>query len=57
MGCLPIIVLFIAGFGVGFLVDGRAGAIWGAGIGLAVGIIAGVGLGLYLHRKHRRRPR
>ncbi|MEP7185005.1 MAG: hypothetical protein ABI767_04135 [Rhodanobacter sp.] len=39
MGCLPILLLFPLGFGVGYLVDGNQGALWGAGIGLAVGLV------------------
>lgn len=53
MGCLPIIVLFLAGFGIGYVADGRAGAMWGAGIGLLVGLLAGIAVVLYLRWKHR----
>ncbi len=42
MGCFPVLALLLVGFGVGYLVDGRPGALWGAGIGLVVGAIAGV---------------
>lgn len=37
MGCLPILLLFPLGFGVGYLFAGNHGALWGAGIGFAVG--------------------
>jgi len=43
MGCLPVPLFFLIGFGVGYLVDGQHGALWGAGIGLAVGLI-GMGI-------------
>ncbi len=39
MGCLPMLLLFPLGFGVGYLVDGNSGALWGAGIGFAVGLV------------------
>ncbi len=44
MGCLPLIVLFMAGTGIGFAVDGRHGALWGAGAGLLLGLLAGTAL-------------
>lgn len=39
MGCLPILLLFPLGFGIGFLIDGDHGALWGAGIGFCVGVL------------------
>ncbi|MHB1056977.1 MAG: hypothetical protein ACYC0F_03715 [Rhodanobacter sp.] len=39
MGCLPILLLFPLGFGVGYLVAGNLGALWGAGIGLSLGLL------------------
>ena len=39
MGCLPVPLFFLIGFGVGYLIDGQHGALWGAGIVLAVGLI------------------
>ena len=42
MGCLPVMLLFVLGFGLGYLLDGRGGAIWGAGIGLVLGALLGV---------------
>ncbi len=41
MGCLPVIFLFVIGAGVGWLLAGEAGALWGAGIGVGVGVLAG----------------
>jgi hypothetical protein len=40
MGCMPLPLLFLLGTGLGYLVDGRTGALWGAGMGLAVGLAA-----------------
>ncbi len=40
MGCLPLPLLFLLGFGIGYLADGRTGALWGAGIGLLLGLFA-----------------
>ena len=39
MGCLPILLLFPLGFGVGYLIGGDHGALWGAGIGFGVGLV------------------
>ncbi|MDA3914494.1 hypothetical protein [Oleiagrimonas sp.] len=39
---MPLILLFVLGTGIGYAADGRAGALWGAGIGLALGIVAGL---------------
>ncbi len=51
MGCLPILLLFPLGFGVGYLLGGNAGALWGAGIGLLLGL----GLMVMFIRALRRR--
>ncbi|MGA0587615.1 hypothetical protein ACO2Q2_10880 [Dyella sp. KRB-257] len=40
MGCLPLPLLFLLGFGIGHLAAGRAGALLGAGIGLLLGLFA-----------------
>lgn len=40
MGCLPMPLLFLLGFGSGYLIDGRAGALVGAGLGLLLGLLA-----------------
>jgi hypothetical protein len=45
MGCLPVPLFFLIGFGVGYLIDGQHAALWGAGIGLAVGL---VGMGVMI---------
>lgn len=39
MGCLPILVLFPLGFGLGYVIGGNQGALWGAGIGFGIGIV------------------
>lgn len=39
VGCLPVLLLFPLGFGIGYLVAGNLGAIWGAGIGLLLGVL------------------
>ncbi|MGP1667478.1 MAG: hypothetical protein ACTS5I_16550 [Rhodanobacter sp.] len=39
MGCLPILLLFPLGFGVGYLLAGNSGALWGAGSGLTLGLL------------------
>lgn len=39
MGCLPILLLFPLGFGVGYLFGGDNGALWGAGLGFGVGVV------------------
>ncbi|HET6586901.1 MAG TPA: hypothetical protein VFJ01_11745 [Oleiagrimonas sp.] len=50
MGCLPIIILFVLGTGLGWWLDGSTGAVWGAGIGIALGIVSGLILVAVLHR-------
>lgn len=40
MGCLPLPLLFLFGFGIGYLAAGRTGALWGAGFGLLLGLFA-----------------
>lgn len=52
MGCLPIIILFVLGTGIGWWLDGSTGAVWGAGIGIAIGIVAGLVLVFLLRRTH-----
>ena len=44
MGCFPLILLFALGTGIGYVSAGRAGALWGAGIGLLLGIVSGVAM-------------
>ncbi|HEY0197406.1 MAG TPA: hypothetical protein VGC19_02540 [Rhodanobacter sp.] len=38
MGCLPVLLLFPLGAGVGYLIGGQVGALWGACVGLVVGL-------------------
>lgn len=40
MGCLPLLLLFPLGCGLGWLLGGSTGALWGAGIGLVLGLLA-----------------
>jgi hypothetical protein len=40
MGCLPLLLLFPLGCGVGYLLAGQTGALWGAGIGFLLGLLA-----------------
>lgn len=51
MGCFPIIIMFMLGAGLGYWLDGPAGALWGAGLGLATGVLAGVALAVHLKRE------
>jgi hypothetical protein len=39
MGCLPIPILFVLGVLIGNWLWGDQGALWGAGIGLLLGLI------------------
>jgi hypothetical protein len=52
MGCLPVPLFFLLGFGLGLAIDGQRGALWGAGIGLALGL-AGMGWLVMLLRRRR----
>ncbi len=52
MGCLPIPLLFLLGFGLGYAVAGPSGALWGAGIGLILGL---AGLGWMIRAMRSRR--
>lgn len=52
MGCLPLPILFVLGFLIGRAVAGNSGALWGAGIGLVLGIALG-GLFIMLIRRRR----
>lgn len=53
MGCLPIIVLFLLGTGIGWLAAGSRGLLWGAGAGIAAGVVATAVLALILRRARR----
>jgi len=52
VGCLPVPLLFLLGFGLGYAIDGQRGAMWGAGIGLVLGL-AGMGWLVVLLRRRR----
>lgn len=39
MGCLPVPLFFLLGAGIGYVVDRQPGAVWGAGIGLVLGLV------------------
>jgi hypothetical protein len=40
MGCLPMLLLFPLGFGIGYLMAGDIGGLWGAGVGFVAGLLA-----------------
>ncbi len=52
MGCLPLPILFVLGFLIGRAVGGTDGALWGAGIGLAAGLVL-AGVFVVLVRRRR----
>lgn len=52
MGCLPVPLFFLLGFGLGLAIGGQRGALWGAGIGLTLGL-AGMGWIVVLLRRRR----
>jgi hypothetical protein len=39
MGCLPVLLLFPLGAGLGYLAGGDVGALWGADIGVVLGLL------------------
>lgn len=39
MGCLPLPLFMLIGFGIGYAIDDRVGSVWGGGIGLLVGLV------------------
>jgi hypothetical protein len=52
MGCLPLPVLFVLGFLIGRTMGGDQGALWGAGAGLALGLLlAGIFI-VVVRRRH-----
>ena len=52
MGCLPLPILFVLGFLIDRAVGGTEGALWGAGIGLVVGLLLA---GIFVAMVRRRR--
>ncbi|OOG37592.1 hypothetical protein B0E52_15020 [Rhodanobacter sp. C06] len=52
MGCLPIPILFVLGVLVGDWLWGDTGALWGAGIGLLLGLVL---FGVFILKLRRRR--
>jgi len=53
MGCLPVLLLFPLGAGVGYLVGGDVGALWGAGLGVVLGLLL---MGLLIRAMRHRPP-
>ncbi|WP_201314092.1 hypothetical protein [Dyella sp. EPa41] len=52
MGCLPLPILFLSGLLIGRAAGGTDGALWGAGTGLALGLLLG---GWFVASVRRRR--
>ena len=52
MGCLPIPILFVLGVLIGEWLGGDRGALWGAGIGLLLGMIL---FGIFIVKLRQRR--
>jgi hypothetical protein len=52
LGCLSILLLFPPGAGIGYLLAGDIGALWGAGIGVVLGVLLMAMLLRFL-RRHR----
>ena len=52
MGCLPLLLLFPLGAGIGYLIAGEPGALWGAGIGVVVGLLL---MGMLIRAMRQRR--
>lgn len=52
MGCLPVPLFLALGLGIGYAVGGERDALWGAGIGLALGLAA---MGWFVALLRRRR--
>jgi hypothetical protein len=50
MGCLPLPIFLLLGCGIGWFAGEKTGAVYGAGIGLAVGLV----LTFFLFRAMRR---
>ena len=54
MGCLPLVVALLLGAGLGYLVAGPVGALWGTAVGLLLGVLAAAAFGVFLRRARRR---
>jgi F0F1-type ATP synthase assembly protein I len=54
MGCLPVPLIALIGFAIGYLIDGRTGSVWGGGVGLLVGLVLAVILLRAMRRANRR---
>lgn len=52
MGCLPLLVLFPLGVGIGYLAGDSVRALWGAGVGLLLGLS---GMGMFIRELRARR--
>lgn len=52
MGCLPVPLFFLLGFGIGYAVGDARGALWGAATGLVLGV-AGMGWMIRMMRGRR----
>ncbi len=54
MGCLPVLLLFALGLGVSYVLGGEVGGVWGAGIGVALGLLVMILLlrAVRLRRQH-----
>ena len=52
MGCLPIPILFVLGVLIGNWLGGDRGVLWGAGIGLLLGVIL---FGIFIVKLRQRR--
>jgi hypothetical protein len=52
MGCLPLLLLFPLGCGIGWLLTGSIGALWGGGFGLLLGFVL-MGLSIRAMRARR----
>jgi hypothetical protein len=52
MGCLPIPILFVLGVLIGDWLWGDRGVLWGAGIGLLLGVIL---FGIFIVKLRQRR--
>ena len=54
MGCLPVPLIALIGFAIGYAIDGRAGSVWGGGIGLLIGLVLAAVLLRAMRRANRR---